>query len=154
MENEYALTDLSMDDRRRGLKGSAALDLFKRLHKTELARWHFATDSDLWLIEKNPHGVVALLDIKCGNDGVTFAEVILYNEISRHTCPVYIVTAHDESAIHAGIFLIERYLGGDPGPQPPRLKLGQGELIIGWPQLEEWETARRAEFKRRASGKS
>lgn len=146
----YALTSLSMSDRMRAVTGSAALDTFRQLHKVKLPRWHFAVDGDFFLIEKNPRGVVALLDIKCGEtDGVTFGEVILYNWLAALGLPIYIVTAPSMGAIHSGYFVIEQYLGGDPGPQPPRIRKGPELEVLGWGHLEQWESDLRADFKRR-----
>lgn len=148
MDGDYALTSLSMSDARRAVKGSPTRDTFKQLHKSRLPRHLFAVDADLALVEKSPFGTVALLDVKCGRDSVSFTEVIFYNDLLRYGVPVFIVQANtvdDLSRYHVTVY---RYAGGDPRPNPPTCELVEPVTLSGFEQYAAWENALRASWKR------
>ena len=148
MDGEYAVTHLSMSDTRRAVKGSPTRDTFKQLHKSCLPRHLFAVDADLALVEKAPFGTVALLDVKCGRDSVSFTEVIFYNDLLRYGIPVFIVQANNEDDLSNYRVTVSRYAGGDPRPNPPTYKLIEPVALSGFEQYAAWENALRAAWKR------
>lgn len=129
-----------MNDDRKGLQGSSWRDRFKRAHKTISARF-YAVDADLVLVEKDPPGVVAIVDYKHPNDRITFAEVIAYNAMTQYV-PVYIVCG-----LPSGPFDIFRYLGGDPRPDPPAVRLELVRTCRDWREFEAWERELRRTYK-------
>jgi hypothetical protein len=133
-----------MDEKKRKLKGSPSRDNFKRFHK-ELNKRFYATDLDLCLIEKDPPGAVAYVDFKGPNEKVTFSEAILYNELIKHA-PLFIIRS--ASAID-GPFHIDRYLGGDWKPEPPRIRTAPILFAENWIELEKWEENLRKEYRKR-----
>jgi hypothetical protein len=101
-----------MNNNIKNLKGSEKRDMFKWAHKNKMGNAPFyASDADLCLIMDRPNrGVVAYLDYKGSNEGITFTEKILYDEWTQ-TKPVYIVEGSDPEN---GPFVIKLYcLGGE-----------------------------------------
>jgi len=145
--NKYRHTHLRMDDGLRGQMGSAARDLFRALHKTELSAHMFGCDLDFVWIEKNPWMVTAGVDIKLIGDTVTVIEVAFYNEWTQRIAPLYLLYAESSDAIREGRFKICRYLTGDPGPNPPTF----AEKYIcdtgNWAELGEWQSKLREFWK-------
>lgn len=133
-----------MNDDRRTLQGSSWRDRFKRAHKSISARF-YACDADLLLIEKDPPGVVAIVDYKHPNDRITFAEVIAYNALAEHV-PVYIVIG-----LPNGPFDVFHYLEGDPRPDPPCVRLELVCTCRDWREFESWERGLRSAYKRRGA---
>lgn len=137
-----------MDDRKRRLKGSAARDDFKHWHKQPpFPRSFYASDIDFALVSKRSGGrIIAILDYKQPGDRITFAETIAYNDLTKSGFSVYIITApyHPEKELPFEEFTIQRYLGGDWKPEPPRVKL---EMILEKVSVSEfiaWEKCIRA----------
>jgi len=136
---EYAHTDLRMDEERRSMSGSAARDLFRLLHKNKLAPHMFGADLDFVWVEKNPYKVIAGLDLKLTGDGATFVEVIMYNEWIKHVAPLFLVFAESKEAITQGAFIVYRYDGGDPGPAPPTVNMAEVCRTANWEEFGEWQ---------------
>ncbi len=132
-----------MNDDKRTLQGSSWRDRFKRAHKAISPRF-YAADADLMLVEKDPPGIAALVDYKHPNDRITFAEIIAYNALAPYV-PVYIVTGFPE-----GPFDVFRYLGGDPRPDPPTVRLELVRTCRDWRDFEDWERALRRAYRRRS----
>lgn len=135
-------------------KGSESRDRFKYLHKHMLGKDAWALDSDLELVEKSPRPfIVARLDFKMPNDGISFTEAIAYQTMLDVGIPVYLIEAHSEfrdpesdPATHR--FDIYRLDAADSRPNPPT---HHGEYILHdatWDGLAVWEKAlRRARQK-------
>jgi len=131
-----------MDDQKLNLKGSPSRDAFKQWHKT-LFPWLYACDADFILVNKNPPGIVAVLDYKTQKDHVTFSEVLAYNDFVIRGIPVYIVVGC-EPFQQLEIYL---YLGGNSQPEPPQVRL---ELIASTNTRLEfalWESKIRQEWQ-------
>lgn len=111
---DYAHTHLRADARMQGLKGSPLRDQFKALHKSELPSHMTGCDLDFMIVEKNPDGIVAFMDVKRPGENVTFAEVIGYNAL-RKVAPLYLLYVNGPEALEAGRFEVQRYLGGNRG---------------------------------------
>lgn len=130
-------------------EGSEAHDKFKLAHKTQLGVGYYASDVDLALVSKNPPGPVAYLDYKRSlGEGVTFAEVLLYNALMRKA-PVYIVTGDPEK----GPFVIRQYLGGDWRPDPPQVEYGLEIHIPDWKEFRRWENKLRNKYEEQLGSK-
>lgn len=138
-----------MDERKKNLIGSPNRDRFKLEHKKRLSKKFWAADADLCLVEKQPPGVVAYLDYKTTTDGVTFSEVILYNQWMT-IAPVYIVQGDNEN----GSFAIYRYLGGDHRPDPPTVHTEMDCATSTWDDFARWEEKLRDTYKKRGDWKS
>jgi hypothetical protein len=131
-----------MDTEKRSLCGSAWRDRFKQRHKA-LPGHFYACDLDLALVSKTPPGVVAFVDYKHPRDHVTFAEVLLYNALSQ-VGRVYIIRGPLE-----GPFEVFRYLGGDPGPNPPAVRLVKVCTCANWREFAAWEADLRKRYRYR-----
>ena len=145
----YRQTDLRMDDAKRELSGSSSRDRFKQWHKKALPTHMFACDLDLVLVEKNPFLIVAVLDVKKPRDGVTFTEVIAYNEILKMGIPVYVLYAQSDDHIDNGQHTIRRYLDGDPRPNPVKVVYSPAVTVThSVSDFARWESDLRLERKR------
>lgn len=133
-----------MDECKRKLKGSEKRDIFKWAHK-QLGNGLYATDADLCLISKYPPGTVAYLDFKGSGEGITFAEVIQYNQWMQQA-PVFIIEGRDPEH---GPFAVKRYLGGDWQPHPPTVNLEHELDADDWQEFGQWERRLRAEYRQR-----
>lgn len=138
-DNGYAHTHLRMNDATRGLQGSALNDLFKQLHKSNLPPHMVGCDLDFVIVEKNPDCTPAVIDIKRFGENVTFAEAIAYNTEIRQGRAVYLVYVENEAALRGGRFIIHRYLGGDRGPNPPRIRTELYARLDSWEDYRRWE---------------
>lgn len=143
-----------MDWQKRQLKGSESRDNFKGWHKG-LSKQFYASDLDLVLVEKSPPGIVAAIDFKTNGDTVSFAECILYNSLVAAGIPVFIVRATEMAPLNGcnevtfADFTIERYLGGDWRPNPPRVELELVASGLSAGEFETWELELRKEYKER-----
>lgn len=141
-----------MDQLKKDLKGSPSRDEFKHWHKT-LNKRFYAADIDFCLVEKEPPGIVAFFDYKKDNDNkkrkdfVTFAEAIQYNELVRAGFLLFIVFGNEET----GLFTVERYIWGDPRPEPPKIKFKRIKERITKPEFELWEGELRRWYRERRS---
>jgi len=133
-----------MDARKRKQEGSKNTDRFKRLPK-DLSGAFYATDLALVLVEKDPPGIVAVLDYKSSRDPTpTFAEVLAYNEFLRRGTPVYIVQGPP-----VWPFNVWQYLWGNPLPDPPDVLLGLVRGGMSWRELADFERGLRAQYRAR-----
>lgn len=139
----YAQTRLRMDDELRNRSGSSSRDYFRLLHKKRLPAHMFGVDLDFVWVEKNPHMVIAGVDIKLIGDGITFTEVILYNEWIAQFAPLYLIYAKSRGAIAKGAFSIYRYESGNPGPEPPIVQKRLVKTVANWREFGEWQQALR-----------
>lgn len=129
-----------MDTHTQGLIGSPARDKFKHWHKT-LDNRFYALDADLFLVNKNPEGIIALLDYKRPSDTLTFTEVLAYNHLLRVGIQIWLIESIDCTR-----FTIAQYVGGDWHPRPPTFKLntvlrnGTGKDYAEWEQelRQQW----------------
>lgn len=145
-DNGYARTHLRMDERTTALRGSPLRDLYKQLHKQRLPASMFGCDLDFVITEKNPDCIVAFVDMKRPGELVTFAEVIVYNQLLR-LAPLYLLYAN-EDALGEGRFEIRRYLGGNRGPNPPTIRSELYGRVDNWLEYRRWEQALRDATKR------
>lgn len=148
MVGEYRKTQYGMTEAQRALKGSPNRDLFKQLHKQLLPRHMFAADADLFVIEKNPDGIVALYDFKMQYDGVTFSEVITYNAQRLAFISVFIIEAANETALKSYCFDIREYKWGNRTPNPPIVEWGHSWHVDSAEEFAEWEQNLRNKWKR------
>lgn len=149
-ENGYAHTHLRMDGRTAALKGSPLRDLFKQLHKSELPRHMTGCDLDFVIVEKNPDCIVAFYDLKRTGEAVTFAEVIGYNALLR-VAPLYLLFTAGPEALEAGRFEVQRYLGGNRGPNPPTVRTELHARLASWDEFCGWEQGLRDASKGKTS---
>lgn len=135
-----------MDDQKRSLVGSKSRDAFRAWHKQVLSSTFYATDVDLVLVSKYPPKIVAAIDYKQRNDGITFSEVICYNDFLSKGIPVYIVQGeyYENKLPHFSTFTIFRYLGGDYRPEPPTVKMEIIESNIDLAGFSRWEAKLRS----------
>lgn len=133
-----------MNEDKRNLQGSERRDVFKRLHK-HMSSAFWASDLDFGLVSKTPPGVVAFQDVKAPWELVTFAEVILYNQLSV-IAPVYIVEVANPQT---GPFRISLFSTGDHRPNPPRVELTLMTECRNWKELEAWEAQLRRNYQLR-----
>lgn len=145
--NGYAHTHLRMGDRTAGLKGSPLRDLYKQLHKSQLPSHMTGCDLDFVIVEKNPDIIVAFKDIKRVREGVTFAEVIAYNALLS-VAPLFLLYTAGEDALEAGRFEIQRYLGGNRGPNPPTIRTEFAARTASWSEYARWEQGLRDAAKK------
>ena len=125
--------------------GSRKLDLFKRRHK-DINSQFYASDGDLFLVEKYPPGIMACLDYKVPGDRLTFSEGILYNQFIKDM-PVFVVEGTDPEK---GPFTIKRILGINWGPEPVEVFFdNKEEAVRDWQELEKWEQRLRNEYCKR-----
>lgn len=143
-------------------QGSKSRDVFKWLRKQMLDKNSWALDVDLELVEKEPKPfIVARLDFKVGNDGISFSEAIAYSTLiglpHPHRIPVYIIYADHLFKSHAENellspkdrkilaknfhrFTVKELISADYRPNPPKTK----EIIVlenaTWEDLGKWET--------------
>lgn len=143
-------------------QGSKSRDVFKWLRKQMLDKNSWALDVDLELVEKEPKPfIVARLDFKVGNDGISFSEAIAYSTLiglpHPHRIPVYIIYADHLFKSHAENeslspkdrkllaknlhrFTVKELISADYRPNPPKTK----EIIVlenaTWEDLDKWET--------------
>lgn len=144
----YARTHLRADERMQGLRGSPLRDLFKQLHKSMLPGHMTGCDVDFVIVEKNPDCVVAYFDLKRTGEGVTFAEVIAYNELIKQA-PLYLLYTGGPEALEAGRFEVYQYLGGNRGPNPPAVVTELVGRLVNWEQFSLWEQGLRDGSKKR-----
>jgi hypothetical protein len=147
MDGEYAHTHLRMNDRMRQLKGSPLRDLFKLLHKRKLPSTMFGCDLDFVIVEKNPDCIIAFLDVKVLDEGVTFSEVIAYNKLLAQA-PLYLLYTAGETTMEQGEFKIFQYVGGNRGPNPPAVNMRFCTEIANWNEYRQWEQGLRDASKR------
>ena len=131
-----------MNDLKRNLQGSDRRDIFKRVHKT-LSRRFYACDLDFVWAEKSPPGIVAFVDYKHPSDGITFSEVLVYNDLLK-IAPVYIV---EGSNPELGPFRVVSYLGGDWHPEPPKTQTETVCVCKTWAELEAFEGKLRQTYR-------
>ena len=155
---DYERTHLAQSNFGRSWQGSPARDRFKWLHKNgrlsngkRMSGMLVATDLDLLLVEKNPDGIVANLDVKVGDDSVTFSEVIAYNDLRKLGKQIFIVHAATEADLEGYRFTVSEYLGGNRGPNPPIVTLGPAFLINGFDEWSAWEIKLRMAWKKSES---
>ena len=129
-------------------KGSPLNDLFKQYHKLKLPNHMFGSDLDFMIIEKNPDCIVGFKDLKRLDEGVTFAEVIAYNQLIR-IAPLYLLYVQSESDVIAGRFDVHRYLSGNRSPNPPVVRTELYARITNWDEYRRWEQELRNTTKRR-----
>lgn len=134
-----------MDSDKQELQGSPRRDVFKRRHK-DLPGNLYGMDVDFCCIEKHPNGIAAFLDFKTPWESITFAEVIGYNALMS-MAPVYIIRAPDPEQ---GPFQVFAYMAGNPGPDPPDVRLELRETCPNWPALGRWEAKMRGDYRKRA----
>ena len=134
-----------MDEGKRNLMGSPFRDAFKKAHKDYNDGSCYASDLDLVLVVARPEpGVVAFLDCKRPREGITFAEVLLYNALLQATGrPIYIVHSPDPVA---GPFSVYQYHGGDWKPDPPKTDTRFVKKCHTWAELALWEKELRGNF--------
>lgn len=125
-----------MDNRTRELKGSPHRDAFKHWHK-KLNKQAYALDLDLvWIVKRPRPGVVAIVDYKRSGEGVTFAEVVAYNDfVSVRGIPVYLISTFPLQPPYISI-TVREYIWGDPKPYPPTY---QTSLILDSVSPDEFE---------------
>ena len=119
------------------LKGSPTRDLFKQMHKQTHPQ-HYSSDLDLVAVEKYPYPHVPfLMDHKCENERLTFAEVILYNDNVMKGVPVFVVRGDAQS----GCFDIYEFTGGHhAGPTWTEVFVCR---VAHWGEFHEWEASAR-----------
>lgn len=136
-----------MDEFKRRRKGSESRDRFKQQHK-ELDKYYeglHATDIDFCLVSKYPPGIVAFLDFKLWSDeGVTFAEVLAYNKLTK-IAPVYIIEGGPKCLDSS--LIIREYVAGNYRPFPPIVTWGDTTVSIsGRQEYSEWEKSLRESY--------
>ena len=124
-----------VDDATQNLEGSPSRDRFKLLHKKKCASSSYACDLDFILVGKSPYRIVAFLDYKLSKDKVTFSEIIAYN-ILKKIATVYIIRSLKPDN---GPFLITRFDGGDPSPNPPVANCSFVKECATWEDFNKWE---------------
>ena len=125
----------SLDENKQHLQGSESRDIFKRSHKEKLGGWCYASDIDLVIVRKTPPGIVAYFDYKKPRDSITFAEVLVYNELMRSHDVFIIESSNPES----GPFDIYKYQGGDFRPEPPTIRKELVRRGITWDEFQMFE---------------
>lgn len=133
---------LKMGRRKRTLRGSPARDAFKQWHKLLFCDL-YACDADFILVEKNPPGIVAVIDYKAPGDIVTFSETLAYNAFLECGVNVYIVIGEapfDDLEIYA-------YLGGDSVPEPPVVDLELIHVTHSKLEFARWEKQLRQDWR-------
>ncbi|AFH21875.1 hypothetical protein OSG_eHP11_00140 [environmental Halophage eHP-11] len=130
-------------------QGSEARDVFKRLHQQQAPGEFYALDVDFEFVSKGgtAHNapaptIVARVDFKRPNDGLTFTEVVSYNWMLTRGIPVYVVECVDDEFIEKSPenhrFNVYRYKGGDFA-KPVNTVLQRVGVELSWGQLVEWE---------------
>lgn len=132
----------------KSLIGSKSHDCFRAFHKTALDKSFYASDVDLMLISKNPPGIVAAIEYKTGSDTITFTETILYATFLKMNIPVYIVTSDWRGSNAFTRFKVEKFLGGDWRPSPPKIKVQLVGKNMSQKAFERWEKGLRDDFTR------
>lgn len=132
-----------MDAAKQMLKGSPSRDLFKQMHKQTHPQ-HYSSDLDLVAVEKYPYPHIPFLtDHKCGNEKLTFSEVILYNDNVMKGVSVFIVRGDALS----GCFDIYEFTGGH------HAKPTWSEVFVchvdNWADFHEWEASARKKSRDR-----
>lgn len=131
-----------MDDKLRSLKGSENRDFFKYMHKqSPNPPNHYAFDLDLALISKRLRGILAALDYKTLREGVTFTEVLGFNDLLNMGRQVRLIRSRPlpHPDIEQGKFIIQKYLGGDEKPDPPIYKVETVLETKTWEEFAKWE---------------
>lgn len=106
----------------------------------------YGSDLDLCIVSKFPHGVVAIYDYKRNGEGISFAEVILYNALVT-VAPVFIIEIENPET---GPFVIRRYKTGNPNPDPPAVVFFDTKTKLSdWPAFIKWERELRATYSQR-----
>ena len=138
-----------MDERKRALKGSPALDAFKQWHKT-LDDDLYASDFDLVLVSKKPARIIAVVDYKRPGDCVSFAEGVAYDDLIMRGIPVYIVTAtwSEGRKVPFTRFTVQRLVWANWRPDPPECDFEAVLLDVSWRKFRQWEVDLRERFAR------
>lgn len=127
------------------LKGSPNRDEFKQWHKTGPKQF-YACDLDFVLVEKHPSGIAAFLDYKMPGDVISFAEVIVYTELS-FLAPVYIVESMPPfDTVPISVY---EFVEGDFKPEPPTVKLRSVLTDVSQEEFFSWEGSLRKEFNKK-----
>jgi hypothetical protein len=131
------------------LIGSASRDMFKWYHKNHLSKYFWCFDADLVMVEKNPPGIVAVMDFKETWDAVTFSEALGYNAFIERGIPVFLIWSNvlDETNPFT-LFSVTEYLGGDWRPNPPKIETRSVLDRVSRHEFEQWETEIRNVYKR------
>lgn len=130
-----------LDEKIKGLKGSAKRDVFKWAHKNKMAAPSFyASDCDLCIVSFKPRGVIAYFDYKGSGEAVTSTETVLYDEWSQ-TKPVYIIEGKDPEN---GPFVVHKYT-------PNETVLDVVCFLKDWSDFAKWEAELRAEYSRKVA---
>lgn len=134
-----------MTEETKDLEGSKTNDKWRWLRKQVLSKRFYGIDGDFICTSKNPMGIVAYFDLKSSmGEKVTFSETIAYNQWLK-TTPVYILYIID---IEVGHFVIKRYAGGNPKPEPPEVELKNERLVQDWIEYGEWEQQLRTRYEK------
>lgn len=132
-----------MNEYTRNQKGSPARDEFKRRHK-DLSNRFYACDLDFVFVQKTPlPDIVAAIDYKAANDGITFSEVIAYNALTRRGIPVFVVQGDPV----LGRFAVYQYVGGHHGK--PTYRINHVVNTADWAAFARWESSLRDEYETR-----
>jgi len=123
-------------------RGSPSRDAFKQRHKA-CPGWFYACDIDFALVSKSPPGIVAFLDYQVGEEAVSFAEVLAYNELLS-LAPVFLVRGDGDAE---GPFDVMEYEGGDWRPEPPHVTLQTILVQADWVMLSQWEQTLRNTYQ-------
>jgi len=148
-----------IEEQKRQLTGSESRDVFKQLHKEKVPDNCYALDIDFALVEKNQHEnqdnpfIVAIIDFKKPDDGLTFTEVLAYNQFLENDIPVYvvqsIVEAFEDKPPSEHRFAIKRYNGGDWRLFPPEYSCEVVKESVSWRGYAQWESQLRVEQRQK-----
>jgi len=131
-----------LDEAKQNLKGSPSRDTFKFMHK-KLSRRLYGCDLDYICVDKYPYRIVCFYDYKSQYEAITFSEVIAFN-VLKDLVPVFIVRSRNPET---GPFVIFKYEGGDPSPEPPTYSLTLLRQCETWVDFQQWEEQIRLESK-------
>lgn len=137
-----------MNEATRRLVGSDSRDDFKRRHK-DLHSSFYACDLDLCWISKNPPSIIAAIDYKKDGDGITFSEVIAYNNLREQDIRVLIVQGDCET----GEFCVSEYVAGNYRPNPPQVQLEHVTDTTCWDDFEDFQMKFRRDEEQRLKQK-
>lgn len=147
-----------MDEDKRNLEGSKNRDRFKQLHKQQTHPDFYGLDIDFAFVEKNINGgrkdpfIVAIVDFKTQEDGLTFTEGIAYNHFVNLNIPVYIITCLNERFCETEPeeqrFQITQFQKADWEPESVPWEGDVVEENVGWRGLRKWEDQLRIQRRR------
>lgn len=134
-----------MDQAKQALKGSPRRDAFKQWHKPpNMPNDFYACDLDFVLVVKKPIArIVAILDYKRDGEGVTFSEVIAYNNLTDAGWPIYLVSTEPDMPPYA-TFTVVQYVSGDWRPDPPKCELATVLTRVTHDVFRAWEAGLRS----------